>query len=150
VGSLPDAYPSIRERREGFLQAVEDYGLEPYFADCVLHPSVIEPCVIDLLTSHPQVTALFGCNDDVAIGSMRVAQQLGKRIPDDLSIIGFDNIELSHMVHPGLTTMRIDMLGMGRFAAQMLQNRLAHPESNRVRLVTCPNLVERDSVTSPG
>jgi LacI family transcriptional regulator len=150
VGSLPDAYPSVRERREGYLQTIRDYGLEPYFADCVLHPSVVEPYVIDLLTAHPQVTALFGCNDDVAIASMRVAQGLGRHIPDDLSVVGFDNIDLSQMVLPGLTTMRVDMLGMGRLAAGLLQNRIEHPEAGRVRTIICPGLVERASVAQTG
>ena len=148
IGSLPDAYPSVRERRDGYLQALRDYDLRPYFADCVLHPSVVEPYVTDLLTTHPEVTAIFGCNDDVAIASMRVAQRLGRRIPQDLSVVGFDNIELSQVVLPGLTTMQVDMMEMGRLAAQLLQNRLEYPEAGRVRLIICPRLVERDSVAA--
>jgi LacI family transcriptional regulator len=146
VGSLPDAYPSVRERREGYLQALADYDLEPLFADCVLHPSVVEPYVIDLLTEHPEVTALFGCNDDVAIAAMRAAQKLGRRIPDDLSVVGFDNIDLSQAVRPRLTTMRVDMMGMGRLAAQLLMNRVEYPEAGLMRAIICPDLVERDSV----
>jgi LacI family transcriptional regulator len=146
VGSLPDAYPSVRERREGYLQALADHGLEPYFADCVLHPSVVEPCVTDLLTAHPEITAIFGCNDDVAIAAMRAAQQLGRRIPGDLSVVGFDNIDLSQAVLPRLTTMRVDMMGMGRLAAQLLMNRIEYPEAGLMRAVVCPSLVERDSV----
>lgn len=148
VGSLPDAYPSVRERREGYLQALADAGLEPYFADCVLHPSVVEPFVTDLLTAHPEITALFGCNDDVAIASLRTAQKLGRRIPADLSVVGFDNIDLSLVVLPRLTTMRVDMLGMGRLAAHLLLNRIEHPEAGRVRTIICPSLVERDSVST--
>jgi LacI family transcriptional regulator len=148
VGSLPDAYPSVRERREGYLQALADHGLEPYFADCVLHPSVVEPCVTDLLTAHPAITAIFGCNDDVAIAAMRAAQQLGRRIPGDLSVVGFDNIDLSQAVLPRLTTMRVDMMGMGRLAAQLLMNRVEYPEAGLMRAVVCPSLVERDSVSS--
>lgn len=148
VGSLPDAYPSVRERREGYLRALADYGLEPLFADCILHPSVVEPYVTDLLTRHPEVTAILGCNDDVAIAAMRTAQRLGRRVPADLSVIGFDNIEMSQAVLPRLTTMRVDMMGMGRMAAYMLLNRAEHPEAGLARTIISPDLVERESVTT--
>lgn len=148
VGSLPDAYPSVRERREGYLRALADHDLVPYFADCVLHPSVVEPYVTDMLTAHPEITAIFGCNDDVAIAAMRAAQALGRRIPDDLSVVGFDNIDLSQAVLPRLTTMRVDMMGIGRLAAQLLLNRVAYPEAGLTRAIICPDLVERDSVAA--
>lgn len=148
VGSLPDAYPSIRERREGYLQALAEHGLTPYFADCILHPDAVAPCVTALLAEHPEITALFGCNDDVAIAAMRAAQSLGRRVPDDLSVIGFDDIHLSSAVSPALTTMRVDMMGMGRLAAHLLLNRAEHPGAGQVRAVVCPTLVRRESVVA--
>lgn len=148
VGSLPDAYPSIRERREGYLQALAEHGLEPAFADCVLHPDAAGPAVTALLAEHPEITALFGCNDDVAIAAMRAAQSLGRDVPASLSVIGFDNIGLSQAVSPALTTMRVDMMGMGRLAAQLLLNRAEYPGAGQVRAVICPGLVERESVAA--
>jgi LacI family transcriptional regulator len=148
VGSQQDAYPSILERRTGFLQALADHSLTPYFADCVLHPSVVDPYVRELLARSPEVTAIFGANDDVAIASMRTAQDLGRRVPEDLSVTGYDNIAMSHMIRPRLTTMSIDIMGMGRLAAQMLLNRIEYPEAGRVRTVVCPDLVVRESVVS--
>ncbi len=146
VGSRHDAYPSIQERRAGYLQALADNNLEPYFADCYLYPDKVPPAVADLLDSQPEVTALFACNDTVAIEAVRTAQKLGRHVPEDLSIVGFDNIELAQHVIPPLTTMRVDMMGMGRLAAQLLMNRYEFPEAGRVRTIICPYLVRRASV----
>jgi LacI family transcriptional regulator len=146
VGSQPEAYPSIQERREGYLRALADNDLEPYFADCYLYPEKVPQAVTDLLNSHPDVTALFACNDTVAIAAIQKAQELGRHVPDDLSVVGFDNIELAQHVAPPLTTMRVDMMGMGRLAAQLLMNRYEFPEAGRVRTIICPRLVSRASV----
>lgn len=146
IGSQEDAYPSIRERRMGYLEAMAEHGLEPVFGDCCLHPDMVPPVVETLLEENPGITALFGCNDDVAIAAMRTAQEMEWLVPQDLSVIGFDNIDLAQHTTPALTTMRVDIMGMGRLAAQLLLNRFEHPETNRVRTVICPDLVERGSV----
>jgi LacI family transcriptional regulator len=148
VGSQPDAYPSVQERREGYLQALADNDLEPRFADCYLYPDQVPPAVTDLLESQPEVTALFACNDTVAITAIKTAKKLGWHVPEDLSVVGFDNIELAQHVLPPLTTMRVDMMGMGRLAAQLLMNRFEFPEAGRVRAIICPYLVRRASVNT--
>ncbi len=146
VGSLPCSYPSIQERRQGYLRAVAQHGLAPHLVDCYLHPDSAVPVTLSYLEQHPEITALFCCNDEVAIGVMNAVGALGKRVPQDLSIIGFDNIALAQHVTPGLTTMRIDKRGMGRLAAQLLFNRLEYPEAGQVRAVIRPQLIERQSV----
>jgi LacI family transcriptional regulator len=148
VGSSPQAYPSVLERRNGYLQALADAGLEPIFGDCYLHPDEVPPVIPELFNAHPDLTGIVACNDDVAIAAIRAAQKTGKRVPEDLSVIGFDDIALSQHVAPPLTTMRVDMMGMGRLAAQLLLNRFEFPESGGVRAVICPNLVRRESVKS--
>lgn len=146
VGSSPEAYPSILERRKGYLQALSDNGLEPIFGDCLLHPDEVPPVIPKLLTTHPGLTSILACNDDVAIATIRMAQKLGRCVPEDLSVIGFDDIALAQHVMPPLTTMGVDMMGMGRLAAQLLLNRFEFPEAGGVRAVVCPNLVTRESV----
>jgi LacI family transcriptional regulator len=100
------------------------------------------------LEQHPQITALFACNDHTAIAALRAAQAIGRRVPEDLAVIGFDDIDLAQHVVPALTTMHVDKVTMGRLAVQMLKYRLAHPESDQVTTVLRPRLVERESVTS--
>lgn len=146
IGSQPEAYPSIRERRAGYLQAMTETDLPPVFLDCHLTPPVVADCFPPFLTEHPDVTAVFGCNDEVAIAVMQSARALGRRVPDELSVIGFDNILLAQHVTPPLSTMRIDKMGMGRLAAQSLLNRIEFPEAGQVRVVISPSLIERHSV----
>jgi LacI family transcriptional regulator len=144
IGGPPGAYPSLRERREGYQQALRDRGPLPvYTADCPIARSA--EAAEALLTQHPEITALFGCNDIIAINAMHAAQAVGRRVPGDLAIVGFDDIGLAQHVSPQLTTMHVDKVGMGRLAVQTLANRIKFPESERVISMIRPRLVERGS-----
>ena len=149
VGSSPESYPSILGRRAGYLQALTAHGLTPHFIDCHLNHEEAAPAVTAYLQKHPEVTALFCCNDWVAIGVMNALKAAGRRVPEDISIIGFDNINLAHHVSPALTTMRVDKRGMGRLALDLLLNRLKHPEMGQLKMVMRPNLIVRESVAPP-
>lgn len=147
VGSLPSAYPSIEERRRGYLQALQEHGITPqYFADSHIPSEQAAEAAADLLRRFPRITALFCCNDAMAIAVMQAAQALGRSVPDDLSIIGFDDIDLAAHVTPALTTMRVDKLSLGRLAVQLLANRAAFPTMSCVTTVLRPTLIERQSV----
>jgi LacI family transcriptional regulator len=149
VGSLPNAYPSMSERRRGYLQALQDHGLaQRYFADSHLPPQQAVEAAADLLRRSPAITALFCCNDAMAIGVLQAAQTLGRRIPDDLSVIGFDDIDLAEHVTPALTTMHVDKISMGRLAVQLLINRAEFPTASVVTAVLRPTLIARQSVRS--
>jgi LacI family transcriptional regulator len=149
VGSLPNAYPSIAGRRRGYLQALHDNAItRQYFADCHILSHEAAEAAEALLQRSPEITALFCCNDQVAIAAMQAAQALGRNVPDDLSIIGFDNIDLAEHLTPALTTMHIDKVGMGRLAVQLLLDRAEFPARNCVSTALRPTLVERASVRS--
>lgn len=147
VGSLPRAYPSIRERRRAFIDALQEHDIAAaYFADCHLRREEAFTATTQLLQQNPQITALFGVNDDMAIAAMRAAQTLGKQVPQDISAIGFDDIDLAHLTIPALTTMQVDKLSLGRMAVQTLINRVQAPESPRVTVALRTRLIERESV----
>jgi LacI family transcriptional regulator len=147
VGSLTNAYPSIAERRRGYIQALEDHGLPaPYFADSHIVDQDAADAALALLHRHPQITALFCCNDAMAIATLQAVQQAGYRVPDDLSILGFDNIDLARHIAPALTTMHVDKVSMGRLAVQLLASRAEFPDASRVTAALRPTLVERQSV----
>ena len=148
VAGHPQAYPSIQERRRGYIQALQDNGISGrYFADChIVNGNEIQSATTDLLQRYPRITAVFGANDEVAITVMEAAQTLGLRIPSDLSVVGFDDIDLADCVSPSLTTMHVDKVGMGRLAVQLLVNRIKYPHSSPVTAVIRPHLVERNSV----
>lgn len=150
VASTPDAYPSIVDRRRGYLQALRDAGADQtYFADCPLSREHAYEAARELLLRSPEVTALFCCNDEAAFGAIQAAGELGRRVPEDLSVVGFDDIDLAAHIAPPLTTMHIDTVSMGRVAVQLLLNRVDWPVSAPVTAVLQPRLIERRSVAPP-
>jgi len=147
IASHPHSYPSLLERRRGYLQALQDHGIsETYIADCALDKEKAFAAAAELFRQHPEVTALFGCNDEVAIAAMRAAQAVNRHLPDDLSVIGFDDISLAEHVVPSLTTMQVDKVGMGQLAVQTLLRRAEMPETASTTTAIRLRLIERDSV----
>ncbi len=149
--SAPDfAYPSISARREGYRDAMRACtDAHPYSVTTHAHrPGDTDAEVERLLQTNPRITAVFACNDNTALAVMRVARRLGRRIPEDLSLIGFDDIELARHIYPALTTMHVDTVGMGRMAAQLLTNRLEFPDAEKVTAIMRPRLIERQSVAA--
>lgn len=147
VGGAPDAYPSLRERRNGYLRALKDHHLPgPYAANFNINQTKGFEETVHLLEANPQITALFGVNDDIAVSAIHAAESLGKRVPQDLSIIGYDDTLLAESARPRLTTMHVGTVSMGRAAVQLLALRLEDPDSARMTLTIHPVLVERDSV----
>ncbi len=82
-----------------------------------------------LLAAGGAFTALFAQNDRMAVGAVRALREAGRRVPEDVSVIGFDDIPLASYFDPPLTTMRQDMHGIGREAARKLIDQVALPEA---------------------
>ena len=147
VGSDPGCYPSLKERRNGYLRALKENNInQTYFADLNINKSKGFQETINLLTINPQITALFCVNDDVGAAAIRAAQSLRLRIPEDISIIGYDDTYISQNTHPPLTTIHVDTLAMGRAAVHLLTLRKEYPQLSRMSLVIHPRLIERESV----
>ncbi|MES1247851.1 MAG: LacI family DNA-binding transcriptional regulator [Actinomycetota bacterium] len=73
-----------------------------------------------LLDLHEPPTAIFGFNDNIAIGALQAARERGMRVPEDLSVVGFDDVEIAELVTPALTTVRQPLAEMGRMAVSLL------------------------------
>lgn len=102
-----------------------------------------------LLRSAEPPTAIVYANDLMAIAGITVAREMGLRIPDDLSVTGFDDTELSAHVHPPLTTVRVDALGMGRAAARLLLRHVAEGGGTAGTELPPAELVLRRSTAPP-
>jgi LacI family transcriptional regulator, galactose operon repressor len=90
-------------------------------------------------------TAILASNDVMAFGVMEAARERGKKIPDDISIIGFDDIKQAAHVHPPLTTIRQPLEEMGRRAARMLLEIIENPERLAEKIELPTELVVRES-----
>ena len=148
IGGHDGAYPSFRERRVGYRKALADYGMgQGLFADCGNSRGEVAAAATNLIRQDSEITGLVCVNDDTAITAMYALIDLGIRVPQQISIIGFDDIYLAESVVPGLSTMRVNKQSMGRLAVQLLLNQVSQPDSGCVTSVFCPSLVERSSVS---
>jgi LacI family transcriptional regulator len=93
-------------------------------------------------------TAIFAFNDNVAVGLMRTARERGLRVPEDLSVVGFDDSELAEIVAPTLTTVRQPLAEMGRMAVSLLLRLLENQRVDALRIQLATKLVVRES-TAP-
>lgn len=147
IGGEPNCYPSLRDRRNGYIRALKENEIaETYIANFNVNVTRGYDEATWLLKEHPQISALFCINDEVAVNSLRAAQDLGRRIPMDLSVIGYDDIYMAQNTTPPLSTMHVDTIAMGRAAVQLLNFRLENPDTARMTLTIHPKLIERDSV----
>ncbi len=142
--------PSNRRRLEGYRQELAQAGL-PYESDLVVHVRTFSD-VENGRQALPHLleagaTAVFCYNDRMAIGLMVEARKRGVHIPDDLSVVGFDDIEASWYVNPPLTTVHQPRFEMGQQAMQMLLDLLAGQEVDDV-ILSC-DLVVRESTAPP-
>jgi LacI family transcriptional regulator len=147
VGSDTNCYPSLKERRNGYLRALKENEInETYISNFNINKSKGYQETMSLLKENPRITALFCVNDDVGSTAIRAVQDVGKRVPEDVSIVGYDDTYLAANTHPRLTTMHVDTVAMGHAAVQLLSLRITNPDSARMTLVIHPNLVRRESV----
>ena len=100
-----------------------------------------------LLNSSEKFTALFAFNDISAIGAIQALREAGKRIPEDVSVVGFDDIQSAAFQNPGLTTVRQPLREMGMLAAETLLSRINAPQKTQYpnQIVVEPTLVVRGS-----
>jgi LacI family transcriptional regulator len=104
----------------------------------------------ELLKKSPDIQAVFACNDQMALGLMQAARSLGKRIPEDLAVVGFDDIPESAFYYPPLTTIRQGLYELGRAAVQTFVSlreaeRRGEPTHPAQTLWLQPQLVVRES-----
>jgi len=150
VGFLagPRTSYSGRERAKGYRTALSDAGLSfnPVWM-CHCSP-VVEgghEAARQLLIAHPELTALFCYNDLVAVGALQACAELGRRVPDDVAVVGFDDILLAALVTPPLTTCRVPRYELGAQAMQLLLDRIDGGLDKCEEVVLRPELIVRAS-----
>ena len=101
------------------------------------------------LAARPEVTAVFAANDHLALGVLRALAEAGRQVPDEVSVVGFDDVPESAFFHPPLTTVRQDFPALGRAALELLLDRRAGGRAGSVTIA--PTLVRRATVAAaPG
>lgn len=143
-------YP-IQQRLAGMRQVAHAVGIDFDALPIVQGDFSIEQGAMrarELLQEYPTLTALIGINDRTAIGAMQAVQALGYRVPQDITIVGYDNIPLTMLVNPDLTTIDQRAPLLGKLAAEMLFKLINDDEApSSIRLQ--PDLIVRESAGIP-
>jgi len=139
-------------RLEGYRRGLADAGL-PAPVTLVREGELDESSgyhgTLGLLGAPDPPTAIVCVNDRTALGAMAALTERGLRVPDDVSLIGFDDIPIAGLLRPHLTTVRQPMMELGRVAAECLIERIAHPTGPHQRRILHCELVVRDSTAPP-
>jgi len=137
-----------QDRLEGYRSALKTYHLEDK-DELIFEGDFFQPDgyvgATALLDLPEPPTAIFASNDVMAMGVMDAVRNRGLRVPDDISVIGFDNIPQASLIRPGLTTVSQQLKKMGRMATQMLLQLLEDPDSDPKRIELPTELILRDS-----
>ncbi|MBH5320482.1 LacI family DNA-binding transcriptional regulator [Paenibacillus sp. GSMTC-2017] len=142
-----DGVVNAEERCSGYLEVVSN---EPWFSDsCIVNgnfdmQSSIE-ATKELFMNHPDVDGIFAANDIMAIGAIKVAHQLGKKVPEQIKIVGFDGITLSTVMTPELTTIVQPIYELGEKATIVLVNQMEQQPLEKTYYRLDVELIERNS-----
>ncbi|RNL82482.1 LacI family transcriptional regulator [Halostreptopolyspora alba] len=153
--SGPLGIEQCARRLDGLRAACEEGGLDPDRAVRVveaaqLNPRSGEQAVEEILAGGPRrrPQAAFCANDQLALGVLKGLGERGLRVPGDLSVVGYDDVDVAGLVHPGLTTVAQPKYELGRAAMRLLHSELADADHRHQRLRFEPELVVRGS-TAP-
>lgn len=143
---------AFQARECGYRQALLDHGLElePRWVVTVgtKTDSAYEGMLAYLDTKPELPTAFFVDNDLIAFGVMRALKDRGYRVPDDVSIVGFDDVAYCTVSSPALTTIHVNKRSMGWEAVRRLLTMMDDPNTGIFKIESCTEFVERDSVRS--
>jgi DNA-binding LacI/PurR family transcriptional regulator len=142
-------YRSARERQRGYLDALQAAGLQarPEWRQQVdsLDYEAGKHAALQMMAQPDAPSAVFAVSDTLAIGALSAMRQLNKRVPEEVAVVGFDDIAIAAQTWPALTTIAQPMRALGETAAQLLLQRLADPEATVQGVLLPHQLVQRES-----
>ncbi|OGU33738.1 MAG: hypothetical protein A2068_12545 [Ignavibacteria bacterium GWB2_35_6b] len=146
-------HPSINERLTGYKKALESAGINPnkkYISTSSPYPDRQNGynSAKKIFENNKDVTAVFACNDAMAIGVMHYLKDNGYTIPNDVSVVGFDDVEADLMLDPPLTTIRVPKIELGAEALRLMINILKSKNSSAKKILVPVELIIRKSTKS--
>lgn len=145
--------PSAEERQQGFSTAMMEAGLAvplEFVIECGYGRGHGIAATRRLLSGPNPPTAIFAANDTLALDVLKVARELGIRVPDQLSLVGFDDIQSAALVTPPLTTVRQPMAEIGAWATRLLDQLIDGKPADQQAHRATPEVVVRSSTAPVG
>jgi DNA-binding LacI/PurR family transcriptional regulator len=147
---IPETHPLGRESWNGFKKAMDESDMKEvcYFKDCKFGIKSGRDAIKHLLANGSLPTAFCCVNDYIAIGAMEELKSKGYNIPDEVSFIGADDMELSSEIDPPLTTIRINMEELGRVGIRKLISIINNNYTGELKTIIDNELIDRGSCKS--
>ena len=153
----PSSITPSAERIIGYRKALEETGIS-YDENLIIRGDYHAQSGMDIthsiLKMTPRPTAIFALNDLMALGALRAAAEAGYSVPQDLAVVGYDDLEIAHFTNPPLTTIAQPKKEIGAQAVNLLVDRMSRKTRPPSRLVLAPELIIRRStqprLPSPG
>lgn len=146
--SGPVDSPDSNARLTGYQQALQKHGL-PVIPSLAVHGDFRQPggyqAMNQLLEQPVQPSAVFAANDEMAIGAIEALRSRGLTVPEDIAVIGFDDIQMASYIQPALTTVRQPMRQFGSLAVRQLFQRIENPTANAETFILPTQLIIRNS-----
>ena len=152
IGGPPDVQPS-RDRMAAYREALREHGLaekEEWVCYADFTQAAGRKAARQMLSLPERPSAIFAANDVTALGVLEVAEELGHRIPEDLSLVGYDDITYASLPRIQLTTVAQPAFEMGQIAGEWLLSVIEGHKSHPLHCVLNPHLVVRRSTAPPG
>jgi Transcriptional regulators len=148
--------PSRISLYQGYVEAMKEADLEPFLVEANADDDHNPLYDFDtgkilarkLLAANVQPSAVFACNDMLAIGVINELSLQQVRVPEEVSVMGFDGIDVGQMIYPPLTTIKQPDYEMGKMACTMLLNMMNNEDNHLFDIILQPKLLERQSVVS--
>lgn len=154
IGYLKGSFRILgfKQRETGYLSALKECGIDYNPEYTVTLSTTMNESYTDMkeyLNENPKPklpTAFFADNDMVALGAMKALQESGYKIPEDISIIGFDDLSFCEISTPRLTSLRVPKEDMGRLAVRKMIDIINGNQKLRTKIQVCTDFIERESV----
>jgi LacI family transcriptional regulator len=144
---------ALKDRYEGFLLAIKEFGLQKHLQHVYIANEdfdqndkiVLGYMAAEEILANSKPEGIFATNDEMAIGVMKKLRECNIRIPQDIAVIGYDNVPLSSIISPSLTTINQPVMTMCIQGTNMLRDLIAGKESARRRIMLEPSIIVRES-----
>ena len=135
------------DRLGGYLKALQENGMEDrqFYRYGGFLPQDGFGIMKEILDQNHKIDGLFAANDQMAIGAMKAILEHGLKIPEDIAVVGFDNIFVSSMISPTLSTINVPKYRIGKTAAEILINTIENPDTPAENRIIQTNLIVRQS-----
>jgi len=148
--SGPKDLEPARTRERGFTQKMRALKLD---GSVIARETLTEhggaAATTKLLTQHPHMTAIFASTLSQAVGALHAIRMMGLRVPEDVSVLGYDDLPLADYLDPPLTTIAMPLLELGAAAVDAVINQILGESPCDLTIGTSPRVIQRRSVSSP-